>query len=621
MDLIQELYNIGKAYEGEAFEENNKINTFLSNKMNEVVVLSIELDSENDYIFKQKVVENDENIYLIWAKDGASAKGNLFPVLDTEKRTPEKIVKSLLTANKNLKESIKTMTSVNDETFKIIELIDNIDKEKLQEFLQENILFLGDKKENGIITKTIFTFTYNRNYITSYMKDIYKNHILNHILKSDKNKNGLETTCFLSNKKGINSVVNLPFSSFNELPKSLQAREKVLSFSLDNNIAGYIDYGYKVLFNKLSFSWGGIKVIMIPTLLNNNEKNRLFLLKKLQEIVFTSKNNNNKQIEDVKEIEGDLNIVIEKFINESKDKNIAILNSFLFYEQEKAKNDLLLEIDDVLPSYISKIGEELKKATLKIIPQKGEQGDFYLSNLYKSNIELFNMILSNKRLSEKEFFALIENLILNGGVNGKKVKWNSYFNQFYKHGTGRQATHIFRLNQFLLGLEKTDIQIFKKGDFAVQNNNNEKRKVNFEEFEQIVDDLENNVLLVKDSNLLKVAFYTGMLSSMLITFQKGQNSSTYNSTLANFLGTQKIRDIKRLKAILAECEDTINKINSYSNVGKIISYLNSLVLEKYTKLGNEKLDGAEISICFAIGGESAIALKSLKIETQGKENE
>jgi len=105
-----------------------------------------------------------------------------------------------------------------------------------------------------------------------------------------------------------------------------------------------------------------------------------------------------------------------------------------------------------------------------------------------------------------------------------------------------------------------------------------------------------------------------MLSSMLILFQKGQNSSTGNSALAIFLGSQKIRDIKRLKIILAECEDTINKINSYSNVGKKISYLNSLVLDKVAKLKNEKSDGANISICFAIGGESARIFKNLTIE-------
>jgi len=101
---------------------------------------------------------------------------------------------------------------------------------------------------------------------------------------------------------------------------------------------------------------------------------------------------------------------------------------------------------------------------------------------------------------------------------------------------------------------------------------------------------------------------------MLIATQKAQNSTTSNSTLGNFLGSQKIRDIKRLKAILAECEDVVNKISSYAPVGKKISYINSLVLQKYAKLGNEKSDGAEISICFAIGGESAKTLKNYKIE-------
>jgi len=58
--------------------------------------------------------------------------------------------------------------------------------------------------------------------------------------------------------------------------------------------------------------------------------------------------------------------------------------------------------------------------------------------------------------------------------------------------------HIFRLNQFLLGLGKTNIQILKKGDFTMQNNDKEKKEVSLDEFGQIVKELEDNALIYVD---------------------------------------------------------------------------------------------------------------------------
>lgn len=74
----------------------------------------------------------------------------------------------------------------------------------------------------------------------------------------------------ITNKQGVGGDAELSFCSVNELPDSLKDSEKSRVFPLSQESAKKVSLGWKAIETKLSANFYGMKLAILPTLLDKN---------------------------------------------------------------------------------------------------------------------------------------------------------------------------------------------------------------------------------------------------------------------------------------------------------------------------------------------------------------
>ncbi|MBE0496734.1 MAG: CRISPR-associated protein [Campylobacterales bacterium] len=587
-DIIKIFAQIGTEY----LEDEKRV----KNKAYEYNTIKTYLfDIENKSIEPHFNISKDD---LIICRFGIGANsGNLFPnqpVVPKEINSDiDKFIRGVIKANKNL---LSFFSEEQIEDNPILKILMDIDEEfftESAEQVKKLEAYKAEKAEKGK-SSTYFSLSYKGKPISAYFQDVYEEHLQT---DDESSQYGFD---MLSNKKGIGGDANLAFCSVNDLPASLKAvKAKLLPLSLLN--AKKVKIGFDVMDKMLSHNFYGLKMAIVPTLLSKD----LSFYKEIFEILEKAAKGSISQIETNE-------ISINEYLEEAaySEKELPVLNTILFYNKSNAAVDVLLQIDDVLPSYITHVSDRMGFYGIKAFKKKDskEEGIVYLQNLFDDRLEIMNLLLSNSKIDVDILLQKFSQLIYWGNINKKyafAIDWSSFFNGNHFHRSmGAIKKYIALLND----INKLNPKLILQKECALDDVSGEKEKIRL---------LIQNSPFLQENDVLQTAYLLGMLSAALMNWQYGvSRSSSYNKWLNNSGAITK----DTLERIWKKAEETIRKLNSTSGTGSAtVNEIKELVVESSQKafLHIGVVKSAYVSLAFAMGGSDY--QKHIKDEKKSKE--
>jgi len=576
-DIIKTLSKIGTHY----LEDEKRV----KNKAYEYTKIKVYLF---DIVTKKiEVSLNIKNEDLIITRFGVGANsGNLFPNMFFEpknvKKEFDKFVRGVLKGNKNLLSYFTDEEIENDDKLKILTSVDeSFFFEKIEE-IQKLDKYQKSKGEKGKFT-TYFSLSYNEEPISTYFKDIYEKHL---------NKSDVKTVYgydIINNEQGVGSDASLAFCSVNELPKKLQTvKPRLLPLSFSN--AKRVKIGFDATDKMLSHNFYGLKMAIMPTILGSDETIYGEVLEILEE---SSKG----RISEIEESETNINEYLEDVAN--REKGLPVLNTILFYQKNNAAIDVLLQIDDVLPSYISNVSDKMGFFNIKAFKDKDikdSEETIYLQKIIDERLEIMNLLLSSKRVSRDVLVKKFAQLIYWGNSNmsyAYPLDWEKYFNGFYKD---RKIEVISRYLSFFNSIDKVKDKLILQKEIDLSEIKDRQKKIR--------ELLKNSEFLNQDKqkDVLQTAYLLGMFSSALIRWQQGISG---NSSYARWLNNSGTINKGGLDRIWDRAENTRLKLNNTSGFeNKTINDIKELVVEYSPKafISTAIVKSSYVSLAFAMGG-------------------
>ena len=572
-DIIKTLSTIGTNY----LDDEKRV----KNKAYEYTKIKVYLfDIETKKIEPNLNIKNED---LIITRFGVGANsGNLFPNIFFEPKNVQKefdkFIRAILKSNRNL------LSYFNDkeiEENKILNILNSIDEEFFAD--EDNIAqiqtlskYEKQKGEKGKFT-TYFSLSYQGKPISSYFKDIYEKHLNSY---DEATMRGYD---IVSNQQGIGGDANLAFCSTNELPTKMKPiKLKLLPLSFES--AKKVKIGFDVMDKMFSHNFYGLKMSIMPTLLSDEVEYRDVL-----EILEKSAKG---EIFEIRESETTINEYLED--TAYGQKGLPVLNTILFYAKNNSAVDVLLQIDDVLPSYISYISDKMGEYNIKAFKNKDAKDSvdtIYIQTIFSDRLEIMNLLLSSAKIDSDILVHKFSQLIYWGTMNKSyayPVEWGKYFNGYYAN---RSIESIVRYLSFFSDTQKLKDKFILREEIDLEETNS---KDKIEELIQKSEFLSNDVL--------KSAYLLGMLSSALINWQYGvSSSSSYEKWLNNSGAITK----DSLDRIWKKSEETIRKLNSTSKKGnRVVNEIKDLAIDSSQKafIYNGVVKSSFVSLAFAMGG-------------------
>jgi len=272
----------------------------------------------------------------------------------------------------------------------------------------------------------------------------------------------------------------------------------------------------------------------------------------------------------------------------SEEQNFLTLN-LIFYDRPNAKElKILLNIDDVLPSYLRKLYETKKYV---------DDLELFFNSNIKFNFEiLYNIFVKSieKDTSRKYYMDTISKIF-----TGRKIDY--YLVLFFlvkrirKTFTNNINTKDITLKGFMLMLYLDKLLILNR---SYMGENMEKQSYPGildiqSETANIADNVFNQYKNFFDSNIKKAIFLEGVLTQKLLNIQYRDRGST---PFKNKLNGLKL-DEKRIRALLPEIQAKLEDYgkNYYRDIEKLISGY-------FLKAGNKwEMNNDEISFYFVLG--------------------
>jgi CRISPR-associated protein Csh1 len=573
-DIIKTLSTIGTHY----LEDEKRV----KNKAYEYTKIKVYLfDIETKKIEPYTTIKNED---LIITRFGVGANsGNLFPNLFFDPKNVQKeynkFIRGVLKANKNLLSCFKDEEIEKDMILKTLVSIDEsffADEDKIEE-IQSLSKYEKQKGEKGKFT-TYFSLSYQGQPISYYFKEIYAKHLNS---SSEATMRGYD---IVSNQEGIGGDANLAFCSTNELPTKLKPiKLKLLPLSFDS--AKKVKIGFDVMDKMLSHNFYGLKMAIMPTLLSDEVE-----YKDVLEILEKSAKG---EMFEIRESETTINEYLED--TAYGEKGLPVLNTILFYAKNNSAVDVLLQIDDVLPSYISHISDKMGEYNIKAFSNKDKkdaEGTIYMQNLFSDRLEIMSILLSSIKIDKDILIHKFSQLIYWGTMNkayAHPLEWSKYFNGYYAN---RSIEALSRYLSLFVETKKLKENFILQKEINLEEIKSEKQKI-----EKLID--ESDFI---DNEVLKSAYLLGMLSSALMNWQYGvSGSSSYEKWLNNSGAITK----DSLNRIWKKVEETIRKLNSTSGSGnRVINEIKDLTIESSQKafIYDRIVKSSFVSLAFAMGG-------------------
>lgn len=520
---------------------------------------------------------------LIICRFGVGANsGNLFPnsqFLSKEVNKDEaKFIKSLLRSVSNL---LSFFEPSNVEKDAILSILSSINEGYFADIIDE-IKGLDElKKEKGKKAATFFSLSNKGKPVSAYFKQIFENHIS---VKEQKSSYGYD---ILTNEKGIGGDANLAFCSVNEMPANMQfIKPKLLPLSAVS--AKKVENGFKAIKDKLSHNFYDMKMAILPTILDGSVN--------LEEIVKILEETSKSDMKNIEMAEEAISINSYLEIAAKKQEKLPVLNTILFYTQSNAAIDLKLAIDDVLPSFISKISNLMGNFDIKAFYEKnsGTNETIYLQNLFEDRLSVMSFLLSRNKFDLEIMIERYSDLICYGSVNkdyAEKIEWSKYFNDFYRQ---RTIDVIKKYQNFFNEIDVLNKKLVFQKECDLENLTDKK--------ELIKELIKNSEFLNQDSALIS-AYLLGMLSAALINWQFGVNGGVSFSNWLNDCGSISRENLER---IWTKCDEMTRKLKAASgklnsNVENIKECLIEILPQVFSKEG-KIVKSSHTTLAFAMGG-------------------
>lgn len=574
-DIVKILADIGEVYEKEELKLKNG-----AHKYDKIKVYLCDIAT--------KQIEPNLNISkedLIICRFGVGANsGNLFP---NSQFLPKEINKDEAKFIRGILKSISNLLSFFEpsiiEKDAILSILSSINEEYFAGIIDE-IKGLDElKNEKGKKVATFFSLSYNGKPVSAYFKQIFENHIS---VKEQKSSYGYD---ILTNEKGIGGDANLAFCSVNEMPANMQfIKSKLLPLSA--NSAKKVENGFKAIKDKLSHNFYGMKIAILPTILSSSVN--------LEEIVKILEETSKSDIKNIEIAEEAIKFSIDYYLETTakKQENLPVLNTILFYTQSNAAIDLKLAIDDVLPSFISRISNLMSRFNIKAFYEKNSGTDetIYLQNLFESRLGVMSFLLSRNKFDLEIMIERYSDLIYYGSVNksyAKKLEWNKYFNDFYKE---RKFENIAKYQNFFNEINVLNKKLVFQKECDLENLTDKK---------ELIKELIKNSEFLNQNDALISAYLLGMLSAAMINWQLGVNGGVSFSNWLNDCGSISMENLER---IWTKCDEMIRKLKAASgkpnaNIENIKECLIEILPQVFS---NEKkiVKTSHTTLAFAMGG-------------------
>ena len=537
-----------------------------------------------------KQIEPNLNINkddLIICRFGVGANsGNLFPnsqFLSKEVNKDEaKFIKGVLRSVSNL---LSFFEPSNIEKDAILPILSSINEGYFADIIDE-IKGLDElKKEKGKKVATFFSLSYKGKPISAYFKQIFENRIS---VKEQKSSYGYD---ILTNEKGIGADANLAFCSVNEMPANMQfIKSKLLPLNAVS--AKKVENGFKAIKDKLSHNFYGMKMAILPTILGSSVN--------LEEIVKILEETSKSDIKSIQIAEKVIKFSINDYLEiaAKKQENLPVLNTILFYTQSNAAIDLKLAIDDVLPSFISKISNLMGNFDIKAFYEKNSGTDetIYLQNLFEDGLGVMSFLLSRNKFDLENMIERYSDLIYYGSVNKsyeKKLEWSKYFNDFYKE---RAFENITKYQNFFNEIDVLNKKLVFQKECDLENLTDKK---------ELIKELIKNSEFLNQNSALISAYLLGMLSAALINWQLGVNGGvSFSNWLDNYGSINK----ESLERIWTKCDEMIRRLKGASNKpNSNVENIKECLIEILPQTFFEKRAGktaksSYVTLAFAMGG-------------------
>ena len=601
-DIIKTLSTIGTHY----LEDEKRV----KNKAFEYTKIKVYLfDIETKQIEPYTTIKNED---LIISRFGVGANsGNLFPNMFFEpknvKKEFDKFVRGTLKANKNMLSYFTEQEIEKDEKLKILASIDEsffADEDKIAE-IQGLSKYEKAKGEKGKFT-TYFSLAYKEKPISAYFKKIYEEHL---------NKSDVKTVYgydIITNEQGVGGDASLAFCSVDNLPPKLKPIKSKL-LPLSSSSAKKVKIGFDVMDKMLSHNFYGLKMAIMPTLLSSDDALYGQILRILEKA-------GKGDVSQIEKSEAFLNIYLESVAK--GEAQLPVLNTILFYNKNNSAIDVLLQVDDVLPSYISHVSKTMKELGIKAFKNKDDkdaEGTIYLQKIIDDRLDIMNLLLSAKRIDKNSLIEKFSQLIYWGNSNMKyayPVDWEKYFNGFYKD---RKIDVVVRYLALFNKIDKLKEQFILQKEMDLEEiNKKDSTKVKQEKRVKNIDESFEKSVFVQQNEVLETAYLLGMYSQPLINWQKGVNQSN-NSSYAKWLNGSNAINQSGLNRVWDKAFLASQKIESTAKGSNyIVNYIKEKLLEHMPKMmmSQEIAKSSEVSLAFAMGGSDYV--KSTKIEEDKK---
>jgi len=574
-DIVKILADIGEVYEKEELKLKNG-----AHKYDKIKVYLCDIAT--------KQIEPNLNISkedLIICRFGVGANsGNLFP---NSQFLPKEINKDEAKFIRGILKSISNLLSFFEpsiiEKDAILSILSSINEEYFAGIIDE-IKGLDElKNEKGKKVATFFSLSYNGKPVSAYFKQIFENHIS---VKEQKSSYGYD---ILTNEKGIGGDANLAFCSVNEMPANMQfIKSKLLPLSAFS--AKKVENGFKAIKDKLSHNFYGMKMAILPTILSGSVN--------LEEIVKILEETSKSDIKNIEIAEEAIKFSIDYYLETTakKQENLPVLNTILFYTQSNAAIDLKIAIDDVLPSFISRISNLMSRFNIKAFYEKNSGTDetIYLQNLFESRLGVMSFLLSRNKFDLEIMIERYSDLIYYGSVNksyAKKLEWNKYFNDFYKE---RKFENIAKYQNFFNEINVLNKKLVFQKECDLENLTDKK---------ELIKELIKNSEFLNQNDALISAYLLGMLSAAMINWQLGVNGGVSFSNWLNDCGSISMENLER---IWTKCDEMIRKLKAASgkpnsNIENIKECLIEILPQVFSK-GRKMVKTSHTTLAFAMGG-------------------
>ncbi|WP_298027926.1 TM1802 family CRISPR-associated protein [uncultured Campylobacter sp.] len=595
-DIVKIFSSIGEIYDKQKTKINNK---------------SYEYDAIKIYLcdIKSKEISVNNNISrddLIVCRFGIGANsGNLFPnvqfISKAVKDDTPKFIKGISKAVKNMLSCFNPDDIKND---KILTDLSSLNESFFDDILSEITTLQEEPKKKGMKVATFFALSWESRPISAYFKNIFTSHLSD----SDNGKTAkIYGYDMLTNSMGIGGDANLAFCSVNELPTALQDI-KVRLLPLNSANANLVKNGFMAIDKELSFNFYGDKMAVLPTLMVNDTN----LLEKIVEIL-KDPSEKKKDLQGIQNIEESINYELESVAKAQA--NMPVLNTILFYKKSNAAVNVLLQIDDVLPSYISKISDLMGRYNIRAIRRKDskdQQDDtIYMQNLFLKNIDIMNFLLSQNRMNLDDMMEKYAALIYKGNINSSyasKIEWGFYFN-CVKTYQNRSIKSIEKYQNFFNEIGALNEKISFAREVNLQGLSDKK---------ELISSILKNSEFLKDNEVLQSAYLLGMMSAGLIN---RQFAISKNSSFEKWLNNAGVITKELLEWIWIKCDETNKKLSNVSrgkrsaNIEIMRDILIGILPSAF--LSQKRVKSAYVTLAFAMGGSDFT--KYIKDNTQGDE--